>query len=205
MVEDLVLLAQTLPVWGILLGTFIVAYIENLFPPSPSDLLLVFIGTLCGIGVIDFTATLVIATTGSVTGFATAYWIGRKFGRSLIERGWVPFISVALIDRVERWFDKYHGLIIVTNRFLSGTRAVISYAAGMTRMPFPRTALYCAVSAAVWNTILIVVGMQLGSRWRDVDGFLATYGQIVIGLIVVALIIWFVLKRRRRTKRSAAD
>ena len=204
MIETLVELAQSLPVWGILLGTFIVTYIENLFPPSPSDLLLVFIGTLVGIGVIDFTTTLVVATAGSVAGFASAYGIGRRYGRSLIEKGWVPFISVALIEKVEQWFDRYHGLIIVGNRFLAGTRAVISFAAGMTHLPFPRTTLYCAISAAAWNAILIVVGMQLGSRWREVEGFLSVYGWAVLGLIVVALIIWFIRKRKRRNQEDSA-
>lgn len=202
MIETFVELVQDLPVWGILLGTFVIAYIENLFPPSPSDLLLVFIGTLVGMGALDFTATLTFATLGSVAGFASAYGIGRRYGRDLIEKGWVPFISVAMVVKVERWFDKYQGLIIIGNRFLSGTRAVISFAAGMTRLPFPRTTLYCALSALVWNAILILVGMQVGSRWREVQSFLAAYGWVVIGLIILILAVWYLRKRKRRDSQS---
>ncbi len=205
MIETLVTFLLDLPLWGVFVATFVIAYIENLFPPSPSDLLLVFVGTMCGIGIVDYTSTLVVATAGSTTGFATAYWIGRYYGRSLVEQGWVPFISIALIDRVETWLNKYHGLIIVANRFLAGTRAVIAFAAGMTRLPFPRTLFYCLISAAVWNGILLAVGIAVGSRWREADSFIAAYGWAMTGLLVIVLAVWYWRKRKRRAKRSAAE
>ena len=198
MIESLVSLAYDLPVWGIILATFVIAYIENLVPPAPSDVLLVFVGTLCGIGLVDFTTTLVVATVGSVSGFASAYWIGRHYGRAMIEKGWLPFISMQLLDKVEAWFDKYHGWIIVGNRFLAGTRAVISFAAGMTKMPFLRTTVLCAISALAWNAILILLGMQFGSRWREVDAFLSVYGWVVLIVLTIAILIWILVKRRNK-------
>jgi membrane protein DedA with SNARE-associated domain len=101
-----------------------------------------------------------------------------------------------LVEKVQTWFDRYHGLIIVLNRFLAGTRAVIAFAAGMTHMPFPRTIIYCAVSAAAWNTLLLWLGSMAGTRWRDVDGYLSTYGWIISVAMVAALIVWFIRKRR---------
>src|SRR3972149_3231653 len=52
---------------------FAVAYIENVFPPSPSDVVVVFGGYLVGLGTIDFTVALAVTTTGSITGFLTMY------------------------------------------------------------------------------------------------------------------------------------
>lgn len=205
MIESFVTFLLDLPIWGVFVATFLIAYIENLFPPSPSDLLLVFVGTMVGIGVINLTTTAIVATIGSISGFASAYWIGRYYGRSLIERGWVPFITMELVDRVERWFNTYHGLIIVGNRFLAGTRAVISFAAGMTRLPFPRTLIYCAISAAAWNVLLLWIGTQVGARWRDVDAFISAYGWAVSGLLVIGIGVWWWRKRKRRTKGSAAE
>jgi len=203
MLESIVVYLQGLPVWGVIIVTFLVAYIENLFPPSPSDVILVFLGTLAGLGTIGMSTLIVTATLGSVAGFATAYWIGRRYGTALIESKRVPFLSVELLLKVEGWFNKYHGLIIVANRFLSGTRAVISFAAGITKMPFIRTTLYCLVSAAAWNSIMVVVGKQLGANWRSVDGILATYGNVVTILIVTTFVGYFGLKFfRRRLKKG---
>lgn len=198
MVESIITTLNSLPPVGIFIATFLIAYVENLFPPSPSDVLLVFIGTLCGIGTVSFETTLIVATTGSVTGFSTAYWIGRKYGRGIVEKGWVPFITTSLIDRVEKWFDKYNGLIIVVNRFLAGTRAVISFAAGIAKMPFPRTVIYCLVSAAAWNALLIYIGMQVGSRWREVDSILSVYGWVVTGIVVLLVVVWYIRKKKKR-------
>lgn len=194
MLESIVTFLQSLPPWGVLGVTFLIAYIENLFPPSPSDVLLVFCGTIVGIGTVGFVPMLIVATVGSVTGFSTAYWLGRKYGTRIAEKRWVPFLNMDTIGRVQRWFDKYHGLIIVVNRFLSGTRAVISFAAGITAMPFPRTVLYCTISAAVWNALMILLGMQFGSRWRDVDQYLSAYGTVITILLVAAIVGWFVWK-----------
>lgn len=200
MLESIVTFLQSLPPWGVLGVTFLIAYIENLFPPSPSDVLLVFCGTIVGIGTVGFVPMLVMATLGSVTGFSTAYWLGRKYGTQIAEKRWVPFLNMDTIGRVQRWFDKYHGLIIVVNRFLSGTRAVISFAAGITAMPFPRTVIYCTISAAVWNALMILLGMQFGSRWRDVDQYLSAYGTVITILLVAAVVGWFVWKwwKKRR-------
>lgn len=200
MLESIVTFLQSLPPWGVLGVTFLIAYIENLFPPSPSDVLLVFCGTIVGIGTVGFVPMLAMATLGSVTGFSTAYWLGRKYGTQIAEKRWVPFLNMDTIGRVQRWFDKYHGLIIVVNRFLSGTRAVISFAAGITAMPFPRTVIYCTISAAIWNALMILLGMQFGSRWRDVDQYLSAYGTVITILLVAAVVGWFVWKwwKKRR-------
>lgn len=184
---------------GVLLFVFVVAWVENLFPPSPSDVLLVVAGTLIGIGTIDFVWLLVASTAGSVTGFGTAYYLGRRFGPRLLLSTWVPFLNVELMTKVQRWFDKWHGWIIVANRFMAGTRAVIAFAAGIAAMPVIRTLLYCTASAALWNAIMLLIGEQLGARWRDIDGILATYGWIVTGIIALAVGIWFIRKRRSRS------
>lgn len=204
MLESIVVYLQGLPVWGVITVTFLVAYIENLFPPSPSDLILVFLGTLVGLGTVGMTTMICTATLGSVAGFATAYWIGRRYGRALVESKRVPFLTVELLAKVEGWFNRYHGLIIIANRFLSGTRAVISFAAGITRMPVLRTTLYCLVSAAVWNSIMVLLGKQLGSNWRAVEGILATYGNVVTIVIVTTLIGYFGWRyfKRRRERRE---
>lgn len=200
MLETLVTFFQDLPSWGILGLTFAIAYIENLFPPFPSDVLLVFLGTIVGIGVVGFVPTLVVATLGSVAGFSTAYWLGRNYGDAIAESHLVPFITRSGIAKVERWFDKYHGLIIVGNRFLAGTRAVIAFVAGIARLPFPRTLVYCALSAAAWNTLLLVIGINVGSRWREIDQYISAYGWGMTALLVIVLGIWLYRKKKQQTK-----
>lgn len=200
MIEPIIAVLEQLPPVGVLAMAFGFAYIENLFPPSPSDVVLVVLGTLVGAGVIGFVPTLVAATSGSVLGFATAYALGARYGEALAQSPLVPFITPPLIARVESWFSKYHGLLVLGNRFLAGTRAVVSFVAGITRQPFVRTVVLSAISATVWNAILIYAGSAVGENWRSIDGWLSVYGWVVTGLLVVALAIWFIRKRKRRSQ-----
>ena len=197
MLETILTFLHQLPPIGVLAVAFSIAYIENLFPPSPSDVLLVFLGTLVGLDIVGFVPILVAASAGSTLGFVTAYWLGRRHGRKIVERGWLPFITDDMLRKVDVWFAKYHDWIIVGNRFLAGTRAVIAFAAGITHMPFSRTTILSAVSATVWNAILIVVGMLLGERWREIESILSTYGWVItIGVFLVVAL--YLLRRKKK-------
>lgn len=198
MIESLIEFLQGLPVWAILAVTFLIAFIENLVPPSPSDVLLVFMGSLIGMGVMGFTPALTVATAGSVVGFCAAYALGRRYGEAIAESPWVPFIDKDTLAYVERLFDKYHGLIIVSNRFLAGTRAVVAFAAGVSKLPLVRTVIQCSISALAWNAILLFAGMHVGQRWRDVEGYLSAYGWVITMALVLGAGYWIWRRRRRQ-------
>lgn len=198
MIESFIALLQGLSPWAIASTAFLIAYVENLFPPSPSDVLLVFIGSLVGMGLVDFTTMLISATAGSTAGFFTAYVLGRRYGEAIADAPWIPFINRDLLRRVERLFDRYHGLLIVANRFLAGTRAVVAFAAGVVRLPLARTVIYSSISALAWNGLLLWLGTYVGQRWRDVEGYISAYGWVITALIFGALC--FVIWRKKKGK-----
>lgn len=187
-------LEQISPLW-VYCAIFLVAYIENIFPPSPSDVLIVAGGYLVGIGHINFLETLLIATVGSTTGFMTMYKIGDWFGIKIIETGKMKFLPLESIHKVEAWFRRYGYWLIIVNRFLSGTRAVVGFFAGMSEVKFWPTAGLCFVSALLWNGILIYIGTLLGENWDTIGLYLTAYSQIVIVILVtgilISTIIWY--------------
>jgi membrane protein DedA with SNARE-associated domain len=193
-----------LPTAGVLAFVFFVMFIENVFPPSPSDMILVFCGTLVSLSGVGFIPMVIAATTGSIVGFAVMYWVGARFGIS-IQQGNVKFLPRAAILQAERWFQRYGLWIIVANRFLSGTRAVISLFAGMSELPFSQTMALSGISAAVWNAILIGAGTALGHNWMHVEDYLTLYGQIAGGIVVVAVIVIVVKSLRGRTSDVPAS
>jgi len=197
---------QTLPPAGVLALMFLIAYIENIFPPSPSDVLLVFTGTLIGIGVIGFAPALTVATLGSVLGFMTAYVIGRHFEQRFVSGRYHRYFPAGAVHQVERLFNRFGYGVIVANRFLAGTRAIVSVFAGMSKMNLPVTTLLSAVSAAVWNSILLYLGMVFADNWRVAAQYLALYGKIatvVFGAAVV-LFLWRFFRKRRGASGATA-
>lgn len=187
-------LQQLSPLW-VYVAIFIIAYAENIFPPSPSDVMIVAGGYLIGIGHIDFATTLLFTTIGSTAGFMTMYKIGDWFGIKIIEARKLNFLPLDSIHKVEAWFRRYGYWLIVVNRFLSGTRAIVGFFAGMAEVKFTPTAILCFISAMVWNGILLYAGTLLGENWESIGFYLSTYSQIVIVLLItailVSLIIWY--------------
>lgn len=200
MIEFALHILSDLPVFGVLLFVCFITFIENIFPPSPSDLILVFCGTLVGFSTTGFFPMVISATAGSVLGFALMYWIGHKFGVSMVEAGKIKFLPLETVHKAEAWFKRYGFGIIIANRFLSGTRAIISLFAGMSELPFTKTMILSGVSAAVWNTLLLGAGAAVGKNWRALEPYLALYGKIALG--VVALIaLYFIGKKVLNTRK----
>jgi membrane protein DedA with SNARE-associated domain len=184
---------------------FGLAFIENIFPPSPSDLAIVAAGSLVGMGRLGFTETLLIASAGSTLGFLAMYKIGDWFGDHIVERGRIPFLPLESMHKVEGWFRKYGYGIIIANRFLAGTRAVVSFFAGMAELKLLPTTILCAVSALVWNAVLVFAGYMLGRNWDRVGVFLTAYSQVVtaVVIVVVLLLVARYLFWNNRTNKTA--
>lgn len=198
-------LAKLDPFW-IYVVIFSISFFENIFPPSPSDVVVVFGGALAGLGKGSFLIALLSGASGSTLGFMTAYSVGRWFGRSIIEKGKARFLPADSIRKAEEWFLKYGDWIIVANRFLAGTRAVISLFAGMSEIDFLKTTLLSFISSLAWYGLLVYAGFSLGHHWHRIYDYLYTYSEIVMGLIVVALfvvVIWHLILRNRRKRDNA--
>ncbi len=199
-IDTLIQTLQGLPFWGIVLFSFLNAYVENIFPPAPSDVLLVFIGSMVGVGLIDFPSALISSTAGSVLGFITMFRIGRRVDRSVVLSGRYRFIPVDAIHTVESWFKRWGMYVIIVNRFLAGTRAVVAFLAGMSEMPFGLTTITSAISALVWNFIILLAGMQLGKNWREIEHYLTQYSTVVGILILIAcaigLVRWYLRSKK---------
>ncbi|MDD5609371.1 MAG: DedA family protein [Ignavibacterium sp.] len=182
----------------VLLFTF--AYIENLFPPSPSDIVIVIGGTLIGTNYLLFVPTLIFATGGSIAGFLTAFGIGWLLDKKLIHSGKLKFINIQTIEKAEAAFRKWGYYLIIANRFLPGTRAVISFFGGMSRLDIHKTMFLSSISSLLWNIVLIYLGILFGKNVALVDKYLNTYSNIVITLtaiVILLLVINYFIKRKK--------
>ncbi|MBI3586158.1 MAG: DedA family protein [Ignavibacteriales bacterium] len=187
--EDIVNnLSAISPLW-VYVAIASIAYIENIFPPFPSDVIVVFAGSLIGVGTIDFTTALLLSTVGSTLGFMTMYKIGHWFGHRILEEGKIKFIPKEGVLKVESWFQKYGYWIIIANRFLSGTRAVVSFFAGLSELSLMRTTILSFLSAMLWNSILLFAGQKLGQNWREIGFYLETYTKTVTAILVVGALL----------------
>jgi len=200
MLQDILSYISTLDPAVIYLVLFFFAFIENIFPPSPSDVVLVIGATLIANTPIGFVPILAVTSIGSAVGFIVMYYIGKFLGEKLIRKGKLKFLKKDSLDKTDEWFSKYGYNLILINRFLPGTRAVISFFCGVHRLKPAKTFLYATLSSFVWNIILISLGAALGNNIELIDKYLGAYSNI--GLIISAIVIGFVLYKIWKKKKS---
>jgi membrane protein DedA with SNARE-associated domain len=125
--------------------------------------------------------------------------IGMNFDKKIVETGRLKFIKIETVMKLEHWFQKWGYWMILINRFLSGTRAVISFFAGMSLLDIKKTTLISFAGAFIWNFILIYSGMVFSENWREIYDKLDVYGYVILGLvIIIALFIFFRNKFKKK-------
>ena len=146
---------------------------------------------------------------GDVIGATIGYWIGRLGGRELIERhGSKVHMSTADLDRAHRWFERYGSPVMFVGRFTPLVRMVFPYAAGVSRMPYPRCIAFAALGSIGWIGGLGLLGRAVGSQWPSWRNHLeyVDYAALAILLAVIAYLIYRHVQRVRSGRdRSASE
>ena len=185
-------------IWGYAL-VFFIAWLENVFPPIPGDVLVVFAGYLAAIGPMAIFPVIAFSTLGGILGFMCMYYIGRYGGPRLLESRAMRWLPGESVSRVQNWLHAWGYAVVAANRFLSGARTVIAFTVGMSRMPALPVGLLASLSAAVWVTLIAVLGYVIGDEWERVVDYLARYGRLISALIFIFLA-WQLYKAIRRTR-----
>ena len=203
MLEQILTYISSLSPFLIIAVLFFFAFIENIFPPSPSDVVVVAGATIVANSTFLFIPVLAITSIGSSLGFALMYYLGNKFGESIVRTGRLKFVKQESLGKADKWFSKYGYNLIMVNRFLPGTRAVISFFSGIHRLTPLKTFLYAFISSFLWYALLIYLGIQLEKNVQLLDRYLKTYSNII--LAVTAVVIVVVLVRLLFKRKKAAQ
>lgn len=145
-------------------------------------------GLLVAQGLIEFVPAMLACLFGIFIGDSALYLIGRFLGRPVLRKP--PFkwiISEQEVDRMSDWFDKNPKgfALIVSSRFIPGSRVPTFVAAGIMRLNMGKLILLFFIAAAVWTPPLILLAEKVGAG--VIDKFKEWHSNaawIVIGAIV---------------------
>ncbi|HAC16205.1 MAG TPA: DedA family protein [Bacteroidetes bacterium] len=190
---DLVEWIKTLPVISIYVAFFLIAYLENVIPPIPGDIMIVFGGYLAADGFVDFTTVLLLTTVASVFGFMSMYYVGYRWGDGIKEkrsRFWLfRYLDYRYMTKAQAWMGRWGQGVIVGNRFLAGTRSIISLISGISQTDIRKTILSSFTSSILWNFILLGSGWIIKENWEQIGSYLSYYSWVIFtGLAIFAFI-----------------
>ena len=171
-------------------GVFFLILIENVFPPIPSEVILLFSGFFSTYTNLSVLYMIVASTFGSLLGAIILYYIGK-----------ILFLKEKDIDKADEWFDNKGNKSVFFCRFVPIVRSLISIPAGMSEMPMVKFIIYTVCGSMIWNTVLICLGYKLGDNWEYVLTILDKYQMVVI-LILIIVFGYVMIKFYRKKRKS---
>ena len=191
------------------IGVFLLIMIENVFPPIPSEVILLFGGFMTTYTKLNIFGMVVASTLGSIFGAIILYYIGKIFNKDRLKKiisgklGKILRLKVSDIDNADNWFDNKGNKTVFFCRFIPLVRSLISIPAGMSEMSMVKFLLYTLFGSLIWNTVLIIVGSVVGENWTKIVNILDTYSHVVVLILFVIVIVGvYFFYRKRSNKKS---
>jgi membrane protein DedA with SNARE-associated domain len=190
-------IVETMGVTGIALLMFL----ENVFPPIPSELIMPLAGYAAAQGKASILLVILAGTAGSLAGATFWYGVGRLVDHAGLKRfadrhGRILTMTRREIERADDWFDKYGHYAVLFGRLIPTVRTLISVPAGLSEMPVGRFLVYSGIGTGIWTTLLALFGYVVGDRYSELEHWIdpVSYGVIIL---IVAIYLWRVATFRR--------
>jgi membrane protein DedA with SNARE-associated domain len=194
------------------LGVGFLIAIENIFPPIPSEVILIFGGFMTTVTDLNVWLVIVAATIGAVFGAIILYAFGRLITPVHLEKfisgriGQFLCLESSDIQRAESLFAQKGILTVFFCRFVPLIRSLVSIPAGSARMDLGKFLFLTTLGTAIWNTILVWLGVFAGKSWASIVRKVDNYSTVIFSLVSLALVIFaFIYLNRRKKRKSSED
>src|SRR5882757_7376665 len=176
------------------LGVAFLMFLETVFPPIPSEIIMPVAGMAAAQGKMSFTLSVLSGTAGAMLGNIVWYLAARALGhdrlKPIIQRHgkWLT-LSWREVERAHRWFDA-HGIAFVSvGRLIPTVRSLVSIPAGLLDMRFRNFMIASTIGTALWTAVLTGAGYKLQENFRDIGKIIGPMSNAVL-IALVAIYLW---------------
>jgi membrane protein DedA with SNARE-associated domain len=183
------------------LAIFLLMLAESACIPFPSEVTMLVAGWYAADGRLEFFWAGAAGVAGNLVGSWLAYWLGRRYGRGLLDRyGKYVLIRSHDIDRAEVWWERHGDAATFFSRLLPVIRTFISLPAGIAQMPFVKFTVYTFLGVIPWTFALTYTGVLVGDNWQRVVDYFNWPTLVIAGLLVAVVVVWYI-RRRKSTEQ----
>ncbi len=171
--------------------------LEDFGVPAPGETVLIAAAFFAGLGHLNILLVALVGFVGAVVGDNIGFAIGHYGGHPLVERfGKYIFLTPERVDKVEAFFKRNGGKVIVIARFVEGLRQANGIIAGLSEMKWPKFITFNAIGAALWVGVWSAVGYFGGSH---IETFIRyqLYFTIAVLVLILVFVGYKVLKRKK--------
>jgi membrane protein DedA with SNARE-associated domain len=172
--------------------------LESFGVPLPGETMLIASAAVAAKGGLELVPLLACAWAAAVLGDNIGFAIGHFGGRRLVVRYAARIgITDARLDKVEQFFERFGGEVVLIARFFAIARQLNGIVAGTVGMNWWRFLVYNAIGAALWVGAWGGGVYALGERLGAFAPWIHRFGYLALGLVAVALVAGAVLHWRR--------
>ncbi len=189
---------------------FAAMFLENLFPPIPSELIMPLGGFYVQQGKLEFLPVVLAGLLGTVLGALPWYGIGRVVNEERIEHWlerhgrWIG-ISPQELHRSRDWFNRHGTALVFWGRLIPGIRTLISVPAGIEMMSLVPFLIWTTAGSLIWTLLLTSAGLLLGESYSNVEVWIEPVARVIKVLLAVSVVgfaTWLALRTWKKRRDS---
>lgn len=194
-------------------GLALVMFLENVFPPIPSEIVLPLAGTLTvssdpsAAPEFNIVSVILWATLGSFAGAWLWYWIGYLISEDRVRKllrkiGKIIMITEEDLDRALDWFGRYGEWCVFFGRMVPIIRTIISVPAGLSKMHWLKFSIFTILGTSLWNIFLGFAGRILGDNYTIIIEWIDRFKYLVIIICVAAVVVFYIRRMKNKNKKQ---
>jgi membrane protein DedA with SNARE-associated domain/uncharacterized tellurite resistance protein B-like protein len=187
----------------------VAAFLENCFPPTPSDVVVALGAFLSHRGLTTPLSVFLVAWIASSVGAIVVYAVARRYGKSLFTgRLGRKLLSPHAVATIEREYLRFGIAGIFLGRCLPGVRSFVAPFAGVMNLSPVKALVPMVLASGIWYGALTIAGTTLGAEWESINRFIGGLNRTLAylaGAIVIAVAAWLLLRRFRRREELLMD
>jgi membrane-associated protein len=170
----------------------------------PGETAVILGGVLAYRHSVSLTLMIVVVVLAAILGDTVGYEVGKRYGKRVLGLSVFDRHRGAIDNASERLRTR-GGITVFLARFTAFLRAVMPGLAGTAKMPYRRFLVWNAAGGILWGTGFTLLGYLAGASYTKIESYAGKFSDVILGLVVVALIVWFVHRRRAEREPVAAD
>ena len=201
-------------------GIFFLIALENVFPPIPSEVILLFGGFMTTYTKLNIAIVIIAATLGSLLGAIVLYYIGKILNKERLKKivsgkigkilkkivsgkiGKILRLKEEDIEKADIWFDTKGQKTVFFCRFIPIVRSLISIPAGMSEMKMQKFLIYTTIGSLIWNTVLTIAGSVASQNWESLLSIFDKYSHLVLILLIIIFVVFVFIFYKKKTRRQ---
>jgi membrane-associated protein len=183
---------------------FALIAIETMGIPVPGETALITAAIVASRGRLQIEIVIALAAAAAILGDNIGFAIGRKLGRRVLTApGPLLHHRRRVIAVGEPFFDRHGPKAVFLGRWVTGLRITAAWMAGVTRMSWPTFLFWNALGGIAWATSIGLLGYFVGHSAERFIHLAGIGGAVVV--VLAGLVLWFVLRLRRRRGEALVE